>query len=100
MSGTLPQYSRMYGAAVDSVHEFLIKEIEVEPIDGPTLGPPGTTPAKNGLVKTVLGDLSYGNFVPRIEHLACFAAGMLALGGKLLGRQKDFVTGEKVRWRL
>ncbi|GAA6044143.1 hypothetical protein JCM8097_002794 [Rhodosporidiobolus ruineniae] len=80
------QYRRMYTAAVDSAHEHLIRPIRV-------------VPGLEGAV--AIGDVSYkveergkraSWYSMRLDHLTCFAGGMLGLGARLFGREKDMDT--------
>lgn len=40
------------------------------------------------------GEINYGRFMPRLEHLTCFVGAMLGLGSRLLDRAKDLETGK------
>ena len=42
---------------------------------------------------TYLADLQYGQLKHKMDHLACFAGGMLALGGHLMDRPEDIQLG-------
>ncbi|SCV68305.1 BQ2448_426 [Microbotryum intermedium] len=74
------QYARMYRGAIDSAYESIIRPAEVIP-DHPDL------------INIGENDFSHSNYVPKLEHLTCFAGGMLGLGAKLLARGKDLETG-------
>lgn len=79
--GVTSQYGRMYQEAADSVHEHLLRQVEIEPV--------GELEDREPRNFTVLCDSTWGQLTPRVEHLACFAGGMFALGGKLLDRADD-----------
>ncbi|SCV68306.1 BQ2448_427 [Microbotryum intermedium] len=72
------QYARMYREAIDSAYEYLIRPVDV-------------LPGQDSL--TNIGEFS-SEFRPTLQHLSCFAGGMLGLGGKLLARSKDVETGK------
>lgn len=73
MGGRLPQYSRMYGDAIKSARKWLIRDIPTVP---------------NTQLLTI-GLSSRSHFEAKLEHLACFAGGMLGLGSKLIPSQAD-----------
>ncbi|WFD01223.1 mannosyl-oligosaccharide 1,2-alpha-mannosidase [Malassezia yamatoensis] len=71
LGNRLPQYARMYSAAIDDAMQYLIKDVHVVP-HAPSLA---------------VFTETYGpkaRYEPKLEHLSCFAGGMLALGSKLL----------------
>lgn len=71
LGGRLAQYPRMYGDAMDSALQYLIKDIR-------------TVPHADFLAvvsETVTPDTQPGL---KLEHLGCFAGGMMALGSRLL----------------
>jgi len=72
--GQLPLYERLYKKAMESAHEELLKE---------TYMPEGGK---------ILGQISPW-FNPKLEHLTCFAGGMMAMGGKSLNRPQDITAG-------
>jgi mannosyl-oligosaccharide alpha-1,2-mannosidase len=73
----------MYTNSIDSALEHrLLRDITV-------------VPGRKDLM--VLGMIDNGHWSADLEHLTCFAGGMLALGGKLLNRKKDFDAGTKVK---
>ncbi|GAA5872627.1 hypothetical protein JCM8547_003713 [Rhodosporidiobolus lusitaniae] len=83
------QYARMYTAAIDSAHEYLVRPINV-------------VPGLEGAV--TIGDLHFKEenrgrvmswFSMRLDHLTCFAGGMLGLGSRLLHRSRDMETAVK-----
>lgn len=74
----------MYSEAMDSAHEFLIRPVKV-------------VPGRDDL--TAIGVAAYGQYSATMDHLTCFAGGMLGLGSRLLGREKDFETGVNVSLR-
>ncbi|CAB4416745.1 unnamed protein product [Rhizophagus irregularis] len=73
IGGAIDQYRRMYEESIDSMSKYLIKKGQVKAY--PDL--------------LFLGSYSHGSFVARMEHLACFVPGMLAIGSKTLDRPKD-----------
>ncbi|BGP12561.1 hypothetical protein JCM10213v2_000478 [Rhodosporidiobolus nylandii] len=75
------QYPRMYEDAIDSAYEHLIRRIEV-------------VPGREDL--TLIGNVDWGTWKNDLQHLTCFAGGMLGLGAKLLDRPHDLATGENV----
>ncbi|GAA5859607.1 hypothetical protein JCM8547_006161 [Rhodosporidiobolus lusitaniae] len=80
-SFSLPQYPRLYASAVDSAQEHLIRRIEV-------------VPGREDL--TIVGNKDWGTWKNDLQHLTCFAGGMLGLGSRLLARPHDFETGVNV----
>ncbi|CAG8585368.1 23512_t:CDS:10 [Cetraspora pellucida] len=66
--------------SIDSMHEHLIKEGKIE-------GRPDLL---------FIGELSYGSFVGKLQHLTCFVPGMLAIGSKVLDRPKDLEVAIKL----
>lgn len=96
LGGGTTQYGRMYAEAMDSAYDHIIKDAAI----------PG-----EDLV--LVGELSYGQYKPSLEHLVrfgqsacvssvdpgeqtCFAGAMMGLGGKLLDRTRDLATASKV----
>jgi mannosyl-oligosaccharide alpha-1,2-mannosidase len=80
LGGQLEQYGRMFGEAVDSARQWLLRPIKT--VDETPL--------------LVLGLSNGKTFEPKLEHLACFAGGSLALSGKLLpGRSRDLVHARR-----
>jgi mannosyl-oligosaccharide alpha-1,2-mannosidase len=76
------EYADLYSTAMDSVYENgLIQDVKV-------------VPGEESLM--VLGQLRYSTFMPILEHLACYAGGMLAMGSKLLERPKDLRSADGV----
>ncbi|GAA5838295.1 hypothetical protein JCM9279_003191 [Rhodotorula babjevae] len=80
-SFALDQYPRMYRAAVDSAYDHLIR-------------PVGVVPGRDDL--TLIGTMQLGKWQPSLQHLTCFAGGMLGLGARLLDRPHDLDTGINV----
>ncbi|KAK4701339.1 hypothetical protein P7C70_g4893, partial [Phenoliferia sp. Uapishka_3] len=81
LGGVSSQYGRMYSEAIDSAYQWLIRPVEV-------------IPGRTGL--TTIGVMAWGSWSARLEHLTCFAGGMLGLGSRLLGRQYDMGTALNV----
>ncbi|ORX33405.1 glycosyl hydrolase family 47-domain-containing protein [Kockovaella imperatae] len=73
------QYKRIYEESVIVSKKNLFTDIDYIP-DHPILA---------------IGKIEHGRFKPEIEHLTCFAGGMLAMGAKLLQRQEDMEDAEK-----
>ncbi|SGZ30687.1 BQ5605_C049g12431 [Microbotryum silenes-dioicae] len=73
------QYARMYREVIDSAYEYLIRAVDV-------------LPGQDHL--TNIGEFN-AELRPTLQHLSCFAGGMLAVGGKLLARPKDVETGKE-----
>ncbi|BGO96578.1 hypothetical protein NBRC10513v2_000516 [Rhodotorula toruloides] len=80
-SFSLDQYPRMYREAIDSAYEYLVRPVEV-------------VPGKDDMA--IIGSMSYGSWKPEMQHLTCFAGGMLGLGAKLLDRPYDLEAGVNV----
>ncbi|WFD04474.1 mannosyl-oligosaccharide 1,2-alpha-mannosidase [Malassezia obtusa] len=84
LGGRLPQYARMYGAAIDDATEHLIKDVHVVP----------RAPALAIFTET------YGpkaRYEPKLEHLGCFAGAMLGLGARLLPqRTRDLNVARRI----
>ncbi|GAA5888189.1 hypothetical protein JCM6882_000314 [Rhodosporidiobolus microsporus] len=80
------QYARMYRSAIDAAHDHLIRPIHVVPgLEGAvTIGDVHYKEQHEGVTKSW--------FLMRLDHLTCFAGGMLGLGSRLLSRAKDFDT--------
>ncbi|GAA5923490.1 hypothetical protein JCM1841_001535 [Sporobolomyces salmonicolor] len=75
------QYPRMYVEAIESAYEYLIRRIEV-------------VPGREDLA--IIGNMNWGTWKAELQHLTCFAGGMLGLGARLLGRPQDLETGINV----
>ena len=83
-SSSSEQYARMYTSAVDSAYENgIIHKVEV-------------VPGSENENLTIFGHISFKIYFPILEHLACFAGGLLGMGAKLFDRGKDLVTAERV----
>lgn len=77
------EYAELYEAAIDSAYQNgLIQDVQV-------------IPGENDLV--IVGQLKYETFMPTLEHLTCYAGGMLAMGSKLFRRPKDLRSADGVR---
>jgi len=66
----VPQYRRMYDRSINGVMQKLIYD---------------STPT--GF--TYIAEMEGGNIVPKMDHLACFVPGMLALGADGAGKERD-----------
>lgn len=81
MGGRLPQYSRMYSAAIDSAKRWLIRDISTVPF-APLVA---------------FGHSSRNHWEPKMEHLACFTGGMMGLGSKLMPeRAQDIQLARRI----
>jgi mannosyl-oligosaccharide alpha-1,2-mannosidase len=76
------QYRKIYEQSVDAARKFLFFGIDLYDWSPPHRAMMG------------IGKFS-GQQVHEIEHLTCFAGGMLGMGSKLLDRPQDLVDGEK-----
>ncbi|CAG8485578.1 414_t:CDS:10, partial [Diversispora eburnea] len=74
VGGALKDYRKMYIESINGMHRHLIKHNVVK--SRPDL--------------MFLGELTYEEFYPRMDHLSCFVPGMLAIGSKVLNRPRDF----------
>lgn len=80
------EYEGLYASAIDSAYENgLIQDVEV-------------VPGEEDLV--VIGQIKYETYMPTLEHLVCYAGGMLAMGSKLLHRPRDLKSGDGVSLAL
>ncbi|CAG8496247.1 8799_t:CDS:10 [Paraglomus occultum] len=79
VGGALDQYRRMYNESVNGMIQYLVKE--------------GHYDKKRGLF---LGQLSYGQYIQKMEHLSCFVPGMVAMGAKTLNRSGDLKIAEEL----
>lgn len=70
----------MYEAAIDKAEEKLFMDLDVYP----------------GRNLMTIGAINHGMKQLVLEHLTCFAGGMLGLGSRLLDRAKDMVYGQRL----
>ncbi|GAA5940310.1 glycoside hydrolase family 47 protein [Sporobolomyces koalae] len=70
-----PQFERMYEKAIESAYEYLIRPVESVPGREHDL--------------TTIGTMNWGSYRHELQHLTCFAGGMLGLGAKLMQRPRD-----------
>ncbi|KAA1129581.1 hypothetical protein PGTUg99_030524 [Puccinia graminis f. sp. tritici] len=75
LRGTDLQYRKMYTSALMSARQHLIRTYDLETSGGKNI--------------TVIGDMTWGNFVPSLDHLTCFSGAMIALGAQLLHQKED-----------
>lgn len=83
LGGVLEQPRQMYEAFIEVAKEHLFKRIlnrDNEPLIGS--GDVYVTGGYNGI------ELSVG-YKPRVQHLTCFAGGMVGMGAKIFGRPHD-----------
>ena len=82
-----PEYLSSYEAAVDSAHaSHLISPVVV-------------VPGEEDRDLTIFGQIKFGTYWPVLEHLACFAGGLIGLGSRVRTgtvRERDLRTGELV----
>ncbi|CEH17862.1 Mannosyl-oligosaccharide alpha-1,2-mannosidase and related glycosyl hydrolases [Ceraceosorus bombacis] len=74
------QYGRMYAETIDDARKHLMRSI-------------GAVPAASSLL--TIGISNGHSYTPKLEHLACFSGGMLGLGSRLLGRERDLANGRR-----
>jgi mannosyl-oligosaccharide alpha-1,2-mannosidase len=84
IGGELPMYQEMYEKAMDAA----IKHNLFRPL----------TPTNEDIL--IAGNIHAGDhgleLEPRDEHLVCFLGGLMALGGKLFGREKDIDAAKRL----
>lgn len=77
---TEEQYKRMYERSIDSLHKYLIEQRD---------------DTYDNLMLLTERSVS-GQVVYKMDHLACFVPGMLALGGIALNRKKDLLVSQEL----
>ncbi|KAF7537367.1 hypothetical protein G7Z17_g12863 [Cylindrodendrum hubeiense] len=85
LRGREPVYEEMYTKAVDAI----IKNLLFRPM----------LPKKDNVLMVGKIDVVGGGIVnlqPHLEHLSCFAGGMIAMGGKVFERDDHVVIGDKL----
>jgi hypothetical protein len=93
----------MYAEATDSAYEHLIRHVKVIPgrDDLSTIGLAVSFFVSLLNYTRASADVSHsqqwGMYSSTLEHLTCFAGGMLGLGARLLEREEDLQTGINVR---
>lgn len=80
------QYKRIYAASVDAARQWLYYPIEI--YDWSPLH-------KEAMMLGIGKREQTGQLVNEVEHLTCFAGGMLGLGARLLDRPRDLEDGER-----
>ena len=80
LGGSTDEYATMYSEAVDTASNYIMSDISAVP----------------GQKLLTLGRSEMEEYIPRLEHLTCFAGGMLALGAKTLDRPGDLYLAKKV----
>jgi len=84
MGGQLPMYQTMYEKAMDAAVKYNL----FRPM----------TPTNEDIL--IAGDVHAREdgleFEARGQHLTCFLGGLMALGGRLFGREKDVIAGRKL----
>ncbi|KLT38348.1 seven-hairpin glycosidase [Cutaneotrichosporon oleaginosum] len=73
------QYKRLYAKSIDAARKLLFTDITIMP--------------DRDLF--TIGKYENGQLNHEVEHLACFAGGMLGMGARLLDREADFWEGQK-----
>ncbi|KAL2154262.1 hypothetical protein VTH82DRAFT_2938 [Thermothelomyces myriococcoides] len=87
LGGLDPTYAKLHAKAMATVEKHILFR--------PML--PDDDPAPDVLFPgTVLSNGRIVELSPEIQHLACFAGGMFALGGRLLGNEDHVETGERL----
>jgi mannosyl-oligosaccharide alpha-1,2-mannosidase len=88
LGGQLPEYERMYRAAMDTAKEYMLFRPMVADDD------------REGQKVLFAGDaLVHADRVDRVpqgQHLSCFAGGMFGLGGKLFNISDHLAIGERL----
>ncbi|KAF1797312.1 glycoside hydrolase family 47 protein [Mucor lusitanicus] len=77
--GQMPQFSRMYTKAIDSMKAKMLVQI------------PGTK-----MLHLPTFDTKRGKVEDTMDHLTCFVPGMLAMGSKLLNRPEDMMIAKGI----
>lgn len=80
LGGSIDEYATMYSEAVDTASNYIMSDISAVP----------------GQKLFTLGRSQLEEYIPRLEHLTCFAGGMLALGAKVLDRPGDLYLAKRV----
>ncbi|GAA5949342.1 hypothetical protein JCM21900_005615 [Sporobolomyces salmonicolor] len=88
------QYSRMYVAAIEAAKKHLIRSINVVPglENAVTIGDVHFKEV-HGIQAHKMQSKSW--YSMRLDHLTCFAGGMLGLGARLLKRGGDFTLAQQ-----
>ncbi|KAJ1043178.1 hypothetical protein NDA10_000906 [Ustilago hordei] len=71
LGGRLSQYSRMYSEAIEGAKKLLITRIDTVP----------------GVSLMTIGEITNSRYMAKLEHLACFSGGMLALGSRIMAER-------------
>lgn len=104
--GQLPQYKRMYEDAIESAKQYLMRSVEVPGWNNITIiGEMNSAVSFDPYSNTGLALNLYPGFLqpglkrwnPFLDHLVCFAGGMLGLASRLLDRQNDIELALNVR---
>lgn len=90
LSATDPIYETLYRSAADTIHAHLLfaPMLPPSPHGNPDILLPGTVLA-NGPGGVI-------DLLPEIQHLACFAGGMFALGGRLFSNASHVDVGARL----
>lgn len=82
LGGRVPQYGRMYSAAIDTARGIIIRDVKSVP--NTSLVIPGTVEGRGWNAK--------------LEHLACFTGAMVGLGAKLMPKErgKDYDIAQRI----
>ncbi|KAF9387129.1 hypothetical protein CPC16_007212 [Podila verticillata] len=105
-SGAAKNYVASFGSLSDSFYEYLLKtfiltgdtnfrdqyEASIEAMHKHLL----SYNSKNAGQYAVLGiyDTATETLVPKMDHISCFAPGLLVLGARVLGRSKDMAIAQ------
>jgi mannosyl-oligosaccharide alpha-1,2-mannosidase len=90
----------MYEEAIESAYDHLIRRVEVVPgrDDLAVIGVKVCLPRGLHNFCMLTGwQQQWGSLQLRLDHLTCFAGGMLGLGAKILQREGDLETAHNVR---
>ncbi|KAF9547096.1 hypothetical protein EC957_008945 [Mortierella hygrophila] len=102
--GAAPEYVASFGSLSDGFYEYLlktylltgdekVKDLYISSIEAMHrhLISHSQKPSETHLVLGVY-DTATDSLVPKMDHLSCFAPGLLALGAKVLNRPKDLIA--------
>ncbi|PWN19063.1 seven-hairpin glycosidase [Microstroma glucosiphilum] len=82
LGGRVPQYGRMYSAAMETARGFIIRDVH-------------SVPNTSLLVP---GSFEHKTWHAKLEHLACFTGAMAGLGAKLMPKErgKDYAVAQRI----
>ena len=91
LGGQVPQYRKMYEAAIDAANENLLFRPMIPDNDREILVV-GSADVREGWRQ----DPEKFNLIPDQSHLLCFAGGMWGIGSRIFEREKDMEIAEKL----